>query len=195
MPVGSYSLAAIEDRLKRAFSIRGAFPVELLDKVHPVVDVFAADSIGYHAWQGKCFAGSHTLAAGIGASKLCVIPPYGVVLNQLWATNLAGAAGTFTLRGMAPAEAAGMGGVLSTRTLFTEGQLGATYAAEDAGIITREEAAAGALIQPALWRGVIPALSTINIPFNIALPASYGLCLQDETVAQGIAFAWSGYVL
>jgi hypothetical protein len=195
MALGSYSLAAVEERLKRAFSIRGAFPVELLDRVHPVVDVFAADSIGYHSWQGKCFSGSHTLAAGANVSKLCIIPPYGVVINKLWCSNLAGAAASFTLRGMAPAEAAGMGGVLSNRTFFTEGQLGATYAAEDAGIVTREEAAAGALGQPPLWRGVIAALSTVQLDFIIALPAGYGLCLQDEVIAQGIAFTWQGYVL
>jgi hypothetical protein len=196
MPLGSYSLASVEDRLKRAFSIRGAFPVELLDKVQPVVDVFAADAIGYHSWQGKCFNGQHTLAAGGGASKLCIIPPYAIVLTRLWATNLAGAAGTFTLRAMAPAEASGMGGVLSQTTFFAEGQLGSlTYAVEDAGIVTRAEAAAGALIQPAIWRGVIAALSTVVIDIQFSLPAGYGLCCQDETVAQGIAFAWSGYVL
>jgi len=195
MAEGSYSLSALEDRLKRAFQIRGAFPVNLADGIIPVVHVFDADGIGYHSWQGKCFSGQHTLAAGAGASKLCVIPPYGIVLHTLQLTNLAGAAGTFTLRGMAPAEAAGMGGVLSQTTFFTEGQLGATYAAEDAGIVTRAEAAAGALIQPALWRGVVPALSTVTVPFRIALPALYGLCCQDETVAQGIAFSWQGYVL
>lgn len=195
MAAGSYSLAPLEDRLKRAFQIRGAFPVDLLDHVHPVVNVFDADSIGYHSWIGKCFSGSHTIAAGVGASKLCIIPPFGIALTRMWATNLAGAAGTFTLRLMAPAEASGMGGVLSQQSRWTEGQLASTADGEDAGITIRAEAAAGALIQPAIWRGVIAALSTVVIDSVISLPPTWGLCLQDETVAQGIAFAWQGYVL
>jgi len=191
----SLNLSGLEDRLKRAFGVRGAFPVELSNVIQASVNVFDADGIGYHSWQGKVFAGSHQLVAGAGASKLCVVPPYAVALNKLWLTNLAGAAGTFTIRGLAPAEASGMGGVLSQNTFFVEGQLGATYAAEDTGIVTRAEAAAAALAQPPLWRGVVAALSTVQVQLDVALPPGYGLCCQDDTIAQGIAFSWQGYVL
>lgn len=189
----SSAFAALEGRLKRAFDISGAFPVELLNQIRPTVQLFDADSVGFHTYTGRRFAGVLNAAVGAGSAKVRILAQSELVITDHWITNLQAAPSQCSLRFFGPTDADPIPGGASNVTLWLEGIAGAA-AAETFGILAATDSATVPGGVP-IWFGIMPAQTQLHVHMPIhMLPQSKLLCAQD-TIAQAISYTWSGYTL
>jgi hypothetical protein len=190
-PIVSLTIAAIEERLKKAFLIKGEPALRLDNIVIPVAKVFDCDRPGLHGYSGKRFAGASTVVAAAGGqSKVSLRAHVEMVVETVTLTNLGGAAGTFSLR-YAPPSVADAYAYTEANTFWIEQS---DAAAEFIGALNAVSNDA-TIIGSQIWLGVIPPLTSLQIAMPVHLRIGTRLIGHQATLNQGTSFSWHGYVL
>jgi hypothetical protein len=192
VPTSSSALRGLEGRIRKALDIVGEFGLGVERSIIPVMNLFDADQVGFHTYTGKAFAGSSTVVAAAGGqSKVIPRAHVEMVIDQHTIVNLGAAAGTVSLRYLAP----GLADAFAFTELFTfwiEQTTGPV--AEFMGLlnaVSNDATALGSII----WRSVIPPLSGVTFRMPVHLMPGARLSYHQDTVNQGTAASWSGYVV
>jgi hypothetical protein len=187
----SLSLAAIEERLKRSFGIKGEPALKLDNGAIPVVNVFDCDTVGLHGYTGKRFAGQSQVTNAVGGQgKISLKAHVDLVVESHTLSNLSGAAGTFNLR-YAPPGVTDAFAYTENNTFWIEQSdnlaefIGATNA------VSNDASVVGSII----WLGVIPALSSVQINMPVHLRVGSRIIGHQQTTNQITAYSWHGFVL
>lgn len=184
-------LSGLEARLKKAFDILGAFPVDLSDKLVPIINLFDADAVGYHTYSGRRFAGQSTVTGAVaGIGKILLRASAEMVVTDHTLGNLAGAAGTFNLRFLGPATTDAFA-YTEANSFWLEGIDGVSEFMGASNAVSNDALTPGSI----LWRGPIPALTTVRIKLPIHLLPGARVLALDETTNQAITYSWAGYVI
>lgn len=193
-PAQTY-LASIYDRVSKALGlVGGQGTVDFTHELVPTINVFDADTVGFHGYSGRCFAGNSSVVGAVaGISKILPRAHAELVINKHIIANQAGAAGTFSIRFL-PAGLVDAFVYNENRTFWIEQTPASASAAEFIGLVN---AVSNDAIAPGsqLIQLQIPPLSSVQIDLPIHLFAGARLCYSDETTNQAMSASWSGYVI
>ena len=144
----------------------GAFPVELGEKLQLGVNLFDADTVGFHTYVGKRFAGQAEQPGAVaGISKVIVRASSECVIEDHWFGNAQGVPATCSLRLLGPTYVDSGYAYNLAQTYWLEST---PALAESAGLLTAVSGDAN-IHGPPIWRAIIPALTTMYIRLPVHL--------------------------
>jgi hypothetical protein len=189
---GAGYLGDIEERIKRGLGVVGRIPLNLEQGIVPVANVFDATAIGYHGYVGKQFMGTAGVIAAVGGlGKVAFRAAVDCVITRILISNAAGAAGTFSVRGIGPTESIGALVFASGPVKYVEQNL-STWAQTGHLIATSNDVT---VFGTQLLSVIVGALSNVTADGPWQLETDAVILVEDETSNQGIQATFWGYFL